>query len=160
MVGRSTILALRVLLVVIMVGGLVGQLWFFPTLAGELARTYPELEWLEGPLLAVVVLVILGAQAALVALWRLLSMVERDSVFSPDAFGWVDVIIIAAIVDTVLVLGIWTLLTFGANANPPALMLTELALVVCGAALALLMVVMKGLLRKASLLRVELSEVV
>ncbi|MCC6496939.1 MAG: DUF2975 domain-containing protein [Propionibacteriaceae bacterium] len=158
--GRSTIAALRVLLVVIMLGGLAGQLWFFPTLAGELARTDPELEWLGGPLLAVVVLVILGAQVALVALWRLLSMVERDSVFSPDAFKWVDVIIIAAIIDTVLVLGIWALLTFGANANPPALMLTELALVVCGAALALLMAVMKGLLRKASLLRVELSGVV
>lgn len=158
--GRSAIVALRVLLVVIMLGGLVGQLWFFPTLAGELARTYPELAWLGGPLLAVVVGVILGAQVALVAVWRLLSMVERDSVFSPDAFGWVDVIIIAAIVDTVLVLGIWMLLTFGANANPPALMLAELALVVCGAALALLMVVMKGLLRKASLLRVELSGVV
>jgi hypothetical protein len=152
--------ALRVLLVVIMLGGLAGQLWFFPTLAGELARTYPELQWLGGPLLAIVVLVILGAQVALVALWRLLSMVERDSVFSPDAFRWVDVIILAAIVDTVLVLGIWTLLTFGANANPPALMLTEFALVVCGAALALPMVVMKGLLRKASVLRVELSGVV
>lgn len=148
------------LLVAIMLGGLVGQLWFFPTLAGELARSYPELEWLRGPLLAIIVLAILGTQLALVALWRLLSMVERDSVFSPDAFRWVDVIIIAAIVDTVLVLAIWTLLTFGANANPPALMLTELALVICGAALALLMVVMKGLLRKASLLRVELSGVV
>lgn len=152
--------ALRVLLVVIMLGGLVGQLWFFPTLAGELAGTYPELEWLRAPLLVGVVLVILGVQVALVAVSRLLSMVERDSVFSPDAFTWVDVIIIAALVDTVLVLGIWALLVFGANANPPALMLTEIALVVCGAALVLLMVVMKGLLRQASLLRVELSEVV
>lgn len=148
------------LAVLIMLGGLAGQLWFFPTLAGQLARTYPELEWLRVPLLAVVVLVILGVQVALVALWRLLSMVERDSVFSPDAFGWVDVIIVAAVIDTGLVLGVWTLLTFGVNANPPALMLTEVGLVVCGSALALLMVVMKGLLRKASLLRVELSGVV
>jgi len=58
------------------------------------------------------------------------------------------------------VLGIWALLSFGARANPPGLMLAELALVVCGAVFALLMAVMKGLLRKASMLTVELSEVI
>lgn len=160
MVGRAKIAALRALLVVILLGGLAAQVWFFPTLAGQLAEANPELAWLHAPMLAAVVLIILVVQVGLVAVWRLLSMVERDSVFSPDAFRWVDVIIAAAIVDTALVLGIWALLMFGANANPPGLMLGQLALVVCGAAFALLMGVMKGLLRKASTLTVELSEVI
>ena len=87
-------------------------------------------------------------------------MVDGDTVFSASAFGWVDVIIAAAAVDTTLVLGVWVVLTFAANANPPALMLAQLALVVCGATFALLMGVMKGLLRKASALTDELSEVI
>ena len=115
--GRLAIAALRTLLAVIMLGALVAQVWFFPTLAVELADSYPDLAWLHRPMLALVVLVILGAEVALVAVWRLLSMVEGDSVFSQQAFRWVDVITAAAIVDTVLVLTIWTVLTFGANAN-------------------------------------------
>lgn len=157
---RTGIAALRALLAVLLLGGVVAQLWFFPTLAGELARDYPDLAWLRWPLLAVVVVVILGVQVALVAVWRLLSMVEGDTVFSPEAFRWVNVIIAAAVVDTVLVLGVWGVLTCVANANPPAFMLAQLALVVCGATFALLMGVMKGLLGKASAITDELSEVI
>lgn len=158
--GRATIVTLRVLLVMIMLGGLVAQLWFFPTLAEELARIWPELSWLRWPMLIAVILIILGAQVALAAIWALLSMVERDSVFSAGAFRWVDVIIVAAIVDTLLVLGIFVVLSYGAKANPPGLALAQLALIVCGVAFALLMSVMKGLLWKASNLTAELSEVI
>lgn len=158
--GRTGIVALRVLLVLIMLGALAAQLWIFPTLAGELAVSYPELGWLRAPMLAVVVLILIGVQIGLVAIWRLLSMVELDRVFTPRAFWWVDAIIAAAIFDTVLVAGIFAVLSFGAHANPPALAMSLLALVVCGAAFALLMGVMRGLLRKASALTVELSEVV
>ena len=158
--GREVMTALRALLAVLVAGGLVAQAWFFPGLAGELAEAYPELAWLRWPILGAVVVIIVGVQVAVVALWRLLSMVDSDSVFSPDAFKWVNVVIGAAILDTALVLGIWALLSFGARANPPGLMLAELALVVCGAVFALLMAVMKGLLRKASMLTVELSEVI
>ena len=157
---RGTIAALRVLLGLILLGGLLAQLWFFPTLAAQLAHTYPELDWLRWPMLTIALLVVLGAQVALVAVWRLLSMVESDSIFAASAFRWVDVIIAAAILDAVLVLASWALLSFGANANPPGLMLGQLALVVCGVAFALLMVVMKGLLRKASNLTEELSVVI
>ncbi|MFT4295256.1 MAG: DUF2975 domain-containing protein [Micropruina sp.] len=157
---RGVIAWLRVLLASIMLGTLAAQFWFFPTLAGQLAQTYPELDWLRWPLLAVVIVVILGVQVGLVALWVLLSMVESDSVFSPAAFGWVNLIIAVAVVDTVMVLGAYLVLSFGVGANPPGLALLQLALVVCGAAFALLMAVMKGLLRKASRLDAELSEVI
>lgn len=158
--GRTFILALRVLLVVILAGALMTQLWYFPVLASQLADLYPELDWLRWPLLTLVIVIIAGVQAVLVALWMLLTMVERDRVFSTDAFRWVDVIIAAAVIDSALVLVAFMMLSFGANANPPGLALLQLALVVCGAAFALLMGVMKGLLRKASSLTAELSEVI
>lgn len=158
--GRTAIVALRVLPAVILVGSLAGQLLFFPVLASQLAEIYPELTWLKWPLLAVVVLLILVAQIAVVAIWVLLAMVEHESVFSAEAFRWVDVIIAAGIVDAALVLGVNAFLSLHVHANPPGLMLLLLALTVGGAALACLMVVMKGLLRKASSLQAELSEVI
>jgi len=158
---RSTaVIALRVLLAVILAGSVAGQALFFPVLAGQLAETYPELAWLRWPLLAVVILVILVAQIALIAIWVLLTMVEHDDVFSAKAFRWVDVIIVAGIADAALVLGVNGFLSLQLHANPPGLMLSLLALTVGGAALACLMVVMKGLLRKASSLEAELSEVI
>jgi hypothetical protein len=139
---------------------LAAQLWFFPVLAEELAARNPEVAWLRWPLLATVVLAILGAEVMAVAIWRLLSMVEHDMVFSPRAFVWVDVIIGALVVDVVLVTAVNGFLGLGVHANPPSLMLGLLAVAAGGAAFALLMVVMKGLLRKASAFRAELSEIV
>ena len=158
--GRTAINALRMLLVVILAGSLVGQVVFFPVLASQQAETYPELAWLQWPLLAVVILMILVAQVAVVAIWVLLAMVEHDSVFSAKAFRWVDLIIAACLVDAVLVFGVDAFLSLQLHANPPGLMLFLLALTLGGAALACLMVVMKGLLRKASNLQAELSEVI
>jgi hypothetical protein len=158
--GRTAIAALRFLLVVILAGSLGAQIWFFPVLASQLADTYPELAWLQWPLLAVVVLVILVAQVAVVALWILLAMVGRDEVFSAKAFRWVDLIIAACVIDAALVLGVNAFLSLQLHANPPGLMLFLLALTTGGAALACLMVVMKGLLRKASSLRAELAEII
>lgn len=158
--GRTTILALRALLLVLVVGTLVAQLWFFPVLAGGLAHQNPDLAWLRWPMLVVVILVIVAAQAVLVAIWRLLGLVEGDRVFSPAAFGWVDLIIAAAAVGCVLVLGTNGYLTFGVRANPPAIMLMLAAVGTGLGAFALLMAVMKGLLRQAAGMRHELSEVI
>ena len=156
---RLSILALRVLLTVGMVGALLAQLWFFPTLAGELATSYPEVAWLRWPVLLAVVFGIVAVEVAIVAEWVLLSMVQRDSVFSPRAFRWVDVIVTAAMVATGLVIAVLAMLAH-ARTLPPAVMLLLLALIVAGAAFALLMTVMKGLLRQAANLTVELSEVI
>ncbi|MGV8908085.1 MAG: DUF2975 domain-containing protein [Propionicimonas sp.] len=158
--GRTAIAVLRVLLVLILAGSLAGQMLFFPVLASQLAERYPELVWLQWPLLAVVVLVILVAQVAVVAIWVLLAMVQHDTVFSAKAFRWVDVIIAACVVDAVVVLGVNAFLSLELHGNPPGLMLFLLALTLGAAALACLMVVMKGLLRKASHLQAELSEVI
>ncbi|MGC3955674.1 MAG: DUF2975 domain-containing protein [Propionicimonas sp.] len=157
---RITIVVLRGLLALILAGGLVGQFWILPAWSDQLAVVYPEVAWLRWPLLLVAWLMILVVQAALVAVWVLLGMVQQDRVFTIAAFRWVDLLIAAAVIDTLLVLGVFVLCSFVLRANPAGLMLTELALVLGGAAFALLMVVMKGLLRQASQLTDELSVVI
>jgi len=159
-VKKASILALRVLLAVVLLGLLGAQGMYFPTLADQMAQSYPELAWMQWPMLAVVVLGILATQIAVVAVWVLLSMVESERVFSAKAFGWVDVIIAACALDAVLVLGIGAYLTFGIHACPPSLLLLLSGLAVGGATVAVLMVVMKGLLRQASTMQSELSEVI
>ena len=156
---KWAILALRALLTVGMLGALLAQLWYFPTFAGQMAEIYPEVAWLQWPVLLAVMAVIAAVEIAIVAVWALLSMVERDSVFSPSAFGWVNLIIAAAATATVLAIAVFALLIY-ANASPGGLMLPLLALIVAGACFTLLMTVMKSLLRKAATLTVELSEVI
>ncbi|MFZ1409925.1 MAG: DUF2975 domain-containing protein [Micropruina sp.] len=158
--GRTAIVALRVLLVVVLAGSLGGQLWFFPTLADGIAYAHPELAWLQWPMLGAVILAILVGQLALVAIWILLSMVERGSVFSAEAFRWVNVIIAAGAIDAALILAVNAFLTLQVRANPPVMVLFMLALTVAGAAFTCLMIVMKGLLRMALILKTELSEVI
>jgi len=96
----------------------------------------------------------------LVAVWRLLALVERDRVFSAAAFGWVDAIIAAAAVSCLLVLGTDAYLTFAVAANPPVIALMLVAVGTGLVALALLMVVLKRLLHQAAGMRSELSEVI
>ncbi len=158
--SRPTINALRALLVVIALGTLAAQVWFFPLVADQMATEFPELVWLRLPMLIVVILAIVGVQVALLAVWMLLSMVEKENVFSERAFMWVNVIIGAAIIDTIIVAAVNWFMSYQVHANPPGLMLMLLALTVGGVAFALLMVLMKGLLRKAAEMTDELSEVI
>jgi hypothetical protein len=158
--GRGPIFMLKATLMVFLAGLLAAQAWFFPALSGQLAEQVPELAGLRWPMLIVVITLILVAEVAVAAIWKLLTLVQRDRVFSEAAYGWVDVIAIAAAIDTVLVLGVNVYLGFWVRANPPILMLFLMALTVAGAGLVLLVVVMKGLLRQASAFKGELAEVI
>ena len=157
---RTTITALRAALAVVLAGTLLAQAWFFPTLAAECALVFPEVAWLRWPMLVTAILVIAAVQVALGCLWVLLTMTRRGTVFSVRAFHHVDVMIGLIVADTVAIAAVNVYLTFGLRANPPAMFLGLTGLTVCGVAAALLMAVMKGLLRKATRLEAELSEVI
>jgi hypothetical protein len=93
-------------------------------------------------------------------------MVQRDAIFTQRAFRWVDVIIGASVVATVLALGVAGHLAVAEIPSPDDGMDVESALVAAtagvavGAAFAMLMVVMRSLLRKATSLQREMAEVV
>lgn len=158
--NRLTVIALRVLLVILFLAALSTQLWFTPQLAGDAARAFPELAYLAIPYAILWITVALCAQVTLVALWVLLGRVRRGAIFRDSAFGWVNAIIVSGAVATVLVFALEIHLLGIVDAGGPPLGILLSGLVVAGAAFTLVMVVMRGLLRQATELQTELEEVV
>ena len=146
---------LRVLVVLIALGALAAQamIVFF-------VATNPEVDPTDRAVAYAIVAVaaIVGLEVALVALWVLLSMVRRDAIFHERAFRWVDVISVAGLVAAVLVAALCV--HIGELDDAPGLVLIGGGIGIVGVAFALLMVVMRGLLRSATVFRRELDEVV
>ena len=157
---RWTIYFLRAFLGLLAVLLLAAQVVFFPILSGELAQEYPELAWARWPLLAAVIVLLLGVQVVLGCVWRLLSMVADDTVFTTAAFRYVDMIVRIVALEAFLLAAVNVFLSYGVNANPPALSLGILLLFVAAMLVWLLMLVMRHLLEKATTLREELEQVV
>ena len=76
------------------------------------------------------------------------------------AGNWVDRKIAAILVACALVLGVFVYVTFVLQWQQPGLAFAELASVVGGLSLVLLLLVMCGLLRKATTLQTDLAEVI
>jgi protein-S-isoprenylcysteine O-methyltransferase Ste14 len=96
-------------------------------------------------------------EVVLASLW-VLSMVRRGAIFDERAFRWVGVISVAGLVAAVIVAALCAHL--GEIDDAPGLVLIGGGVAIGGAAFALLMVVMRGLLRSATMLRRELDDVV
>ncbi|MFT4229370.1 MAG: DUF2975 domain-containing protein [Microbacterium sp.] len=158
--NRAAIVVLRVLLVVMGLGSLSGQIVVIPLVSGSLAQQYPEVADLAVPYAVAAIAVVVCVQLALVAIWFLLAMVARSSIFARQAARWVTVIIIAGIVATVIVVVVGVHLLGVAQVGGPGAVLAVVAACVGGAAFVLLMVVMRGLLGTATALKSELDEVV
>lgn len=152
------ILALRVLLILIFAGVLVGQFLLVPALAASSAAQFPEAAQLAAPYTAVVVIMMVCVQVGLVALWVLLTMVRNRAIFRSHAIRWVDVIIAAAALATMLVMGLSVHFMSAVGSGPAVLYLGSA--VVGGVAFMLLMVVMRGLLRSATALESDLDGLV
>jgi hypothetical protein len=105
-----------------------------------------------------VIAALVGVQVGLFAVWVLLSMVRRDVIFDQRAFRWVSVVTAAGPVAALPVAAVC--MHFGEVDDAPGLILIGGAIALAGVAFALLMLVMRGLLRKATTLRDELAEVV
>ncbi|GAB3297622.1 DUF2975 domain-containing protein [Parasphingorhabdus pacifica] len=152
---RLVIVALRVLLILITLGTLGAQIMIIGVVG-----THPEVEVTSRAVAyaALSVAAIACVEVGLIALWVLLSMVRRSAIFDERAFRWVDVISVAGPVAAFLVTAIC--LHAGQIDDAPGLGGIGLGVAVGGIAFALLMVVMRGLLRSATVLRRELDEVV
>lgn len=159
------ILMLRLALAAAFLAGLFGQIMIAPNSLAE------ELHFMYGPdmiplLVTAAILGVALVQVVLVAGWMLLGMIAEDSIFSDRAFRWVDVIIGATAAATLLSAGIFCYVLF-ADSNGTADEMPLLgglgSLLVCGAAgtsFAMLMLIMRGLLHKATELKTEMAEVI
>ena len=149
----------RVALVVFLLGTVLVQA-LLPVFASEEGRIFPEVAYLVVPYSAAAILFVGCGQVALLAVWRLLSMVNGGVIFTRRAVRWVDAIAACAVVATVLSAGVLIhMLGFVPGGGGPMVYYLT-ACVAGGLAFALLMVVMRGLLVSAIADRTELDETI
>ncbi len=156
---RLLIVFLRIALVLIFAGALLGQV-LVPVVASGYGEQYWEVEPLVVPYSIAGIAALACFEAALVAVWMLLTLVGSGAVFSGRAYKWVDTIAVSGGVAALLCAAVGAHLVFGAQiGGPPAGMLL-LGSLVGGAAFVLLIAVMRGLLQSATADRRELAEVI
>jgi|SRR5690606_1238182 len=164
--NRFFIMALRAGVAAAILLGLFGQIVVVPTAAADEVEYFPPYAPFAAPYVAVAILGVACVQVALVAVWMLLDMVSRDAIFTPRAFRWVDTIIGASVAATLLALGVTVHLLVAEIPSPRdgmeliGALGAATAAVGVGTAFAMLVTVMRGLLRKATDLQTEMAEVV
>ncbi|MET9844141.1 DUF2975 domain-containing protein [Streptomyces ossamyceticus] len=164
--GKLTTLALRVVIAVLLAGSVLVQGVMVPLLAVDLDDLDPEMAHVRTPVLVIVVLGVVTVQAVLVCVWRLVTMVRRDTVFSHAAFRHVHGVIGAMVAASALVFALGVVLAPGEAVAPGVvLLLGGVSLAVLG--VALIVLVLRLLLAKAvardieaARMRAELAEVI
>ncbi|MCI1019176.1 DUF2975 domain-containing protein [Microbacterium sp. C5A9] len=151
--------ALKALIVVLLALLLASQILVIPEVARITALRNPDVVQLEIPGIIGAVLFLGLVEVTLVCVWFLLSLVQTDRIFRVEAFRYVDIILGALVAAGVLILAAY-LVILANRAVSLSLSLLAILGVVVSAALALLVVVLRGLLRKALELEQDLSEVV
>jgi len=157
---------LRGVIVLLLAGLLFFQAVLIPLLGVDIAEGGDEGAHLRWPVVVIGILGVATVEVVLVCIWKLLTMVRADTVFSRSAFRYVDVIIGAIAVAAGLLLLLGVVLAPG-EAVPPGMVLA-LGIVAMGVGgIALLVLVLRALLAKAvaldstaTTLRAELDEVI
>ena len=157
--NRLAIQLLRVALVFLLLGSVLAQV-LVPVIASETGTRFPEVAHLVVPYSVAGILVIACGQVALLAVWRLLSLVNGGVIFTRKALRWVDVITACAAVAAVLNAGTMIHLLFFVGVGGPGVVLALAANLAGGLAFVLLMLVMRGLLESAIADRAELEGVI
>ncbi|MFE7845931.1 DUF2975 domain-containing protein [Microbacterium sp. NPDC057407] len=160
--GKATVVVLQVVIALALAGSVVVQAMILPAIWRDLegAATGPRVT-----LVTLLALVVVAMQVFGVCVWVLVTKVRKGSVFSESSFRWVDVIVWAFAASAVFVFALAVLMAPGGAAPGIVGLVCGAALVLAG--IALLVVVMKSLLRQAierdaeaRALRSELDEVV
>ncbi|MCA2218247.1 DUF2975 domain-containing protein [Jidongwangia harbinensis] len=155
---RRAVAALRVFLVLLFGVLVVFQVMSLPGQFAYMAEQNPDLAHLRWPLTAVSVFWVLCVQVVIVSIWRLLTLVKNDRIFSDAAFAWVDAIVWAIVAAWVVLLGMSIYVVI--RSPEPGLPLLFFLMLVGVAVLGLLMVVMRALLRQATTLQTDMQAVI
>jgi hypothetical protein len=158
LIERRAILPLRILLVVLFAILVLFQTMSLPGQFRHMAEESPDEAYLRWPLTAVTVFWVLCVQVVIVCTWKLLSMVRDDRIFTADAMGWVDGIVLAVAAGWVTLLGVF--LYVGFRADDPGLPLVLFLMLTGVAAFGFLIVVMRALLRRATTLHSDMEAVI
>jgi hypothetical protein len=135
--------------------GVVGAEAVLVQSAREAARLYPEFAHLEAPLVTAALVFGVCIEVILVITGLLVWSIPHERIFDRDARRLVDALVIALIAATLVVASTLPFLP-----GPPALVLAVLGGIIAGTAVTLVVLNLRSLLREASLMRLELDEVV
>lgn len=158
------VIVLRVFLATLFAFLVVMQVMSLPgDIAHDVQQT-PAAAHLLWPILAVLELEVLAFQVVIVCIWRLLTMVTKDRIFSEASMTWVSVIVWTFAAGWVLLAGLAVYLTafiyFTPELRDPGTPMLLFGMVLVGAVLVLLMFIMRALLRQATTLRADMEEVI
>lgn len=162
---RYFIFFLRVGVVLAFLVGIFGQVAVIPSTAADEVDRFPEYAPYAVPYAALAIIGVACVQVALVAVWVLLGMLRRDALFSAKAFRWVDIVVGSTVFATLITAGATVHIAFGDIPFPnnmQAIGALGYAFVTtfAGVALTMFLMLMRSLLRKATDLQAEMSEVV
>jgi hypothetical protein len=149
-VHRAVVVPLRVFLVV-----LFGILVVFQTISLPGQFVDAALRW---PATIISIFLVLCVQVVIVATWKLLTMVQKDRIFTEDAMRWVNAIVWAIAAGWVVLVVVFLIVGFNADDPGPPLLLSLVTTAVT--VLGLLMIVMRALLRQATTLRTDMESVI
>lgn len=157
-ITRLAVTALRIVLVVAFLLLVLFQVMSIPGQFAHMAQENPDRASLQWPLTIFFMLELACVQVVIVSTWKLLTLVKHDRIFSSGALVWVDAIVWA-------IASGWTMLAALAavvvlNADDPGLPLLLFLILVAGAALGLVVVVLRALLRQAAELRADMEAVI
>lgn len=156
--SRLTVLLLRLVLAVAAVWLVVIVVLSLP---GELSDEAPAFRI---PAQAVLTVVLLCVLAVIVCIWRLLTLVQGDRLFSAASRRWVDWIVWALAIGWAVfaagALAVTAVIFFTPEIRDPGIPMALFGAVALSALPALLMVVMRGVLQQATADRAELDEVI
>jgi len=148
----------------VFLGLLVAQVMSFP---GEFLFTTeegPGMDPWRWPMLVFAELEALCLQVVIVCIWRLLTLVQRDRIFTPASLRWVDVIMWTFVAAWLLLAAmagsLIAYIYFTPELRDPGTpaMLTGITLIF--AVMVLLIVVMRDLLRQATALQADMEGVI
>ncbi|MFG2095760.1 DUF2975 domain-containing protein [Streptomyces sp. NPDC048612] len=153
--GKLTVLALRAVMVALHAGAVFAQAVMVAMLTGAWEESV--LADRRTPVLVITVLGVVTAQVVLVCVWRLVTMVQRGTVFSHAAFRYVHLVIGAFVAASLLVLALGAVLAPGEFVPPGVVaLLGGVSLAIFGNALIVL--VLRMLLTQAVARDVEASQ--
>ncbi|TQM79863.1 DUF2975 family protein [Saccharothrix saharensis] len=155
---HRAVAALRVFLVLMFGVLLLFQVMSLPGQFRHMAQESPDMAYLRWPLTAVTVFWVLCVQVVIVAIWKLLTLVKKDRIFSEASLKWVDAIVWAIAAGWVVYQVVF--LFVGFNADDPGVPLVMFLLSIGITVVGLLMVVMRALLRQATTLRADMESVI
>ena len=157
--SRSSVVVVRVVIALAFLAVVLLEVVAVPATAASAAETYPEFAYLRVPGIVGSIALLACVQVVLLCVWRLVDLVAAGRIFDERAFVWVDVIIAALWIATGLVI-VGAILLHVTGGTAPGLFYPIIIGVVFGTGAALVVGIMRRLLRQATDLRGELDEVV